>query len=431
MKLLYKNIIINSIASLVIICIGGVITYFFIVHKIKQESREHLASEKASVVQSLKNGLSPSQLQYNIGDEILVKEINNPTHKEPFFTSLTKKENANEEYEEDEGEEPFFEAQAIVFECAANNKYYTITIVKSFDNDEALGKNILNAVMISALLMILAIVFINTFIYRKIWAPFYFTLKVLRNFTISKRDTLSFPKAKTAEFEQLNTAITMMAKKISHDYLSLKEFTENASHEIQTPLAVINSKIEMCLQDTQLTPEQAKMLMEASYAVNNLVNLNKGLIVLTKLDNNQIDLPVDVNISKKIYSRLNLFEDFIQEKDIDINLKIDDTITIKIDPVLAGILLDNLIKNAIKHNFAIGGKINIEVTKDFIKIENTGPQPKVSTDKFFERFYKEGSAESLGLGLAIAKKICDIYNFNILYDFKEGLHIITLHIKQA
>jgi len=422
MKLLYKNIIINSLASLLIICVGGVITYFFIVNKIKQESHEHLVSEKITVQQYLKKGVLPTEFQNNIGDEVIIKEIPALSKKEPFFTAITKQEEANEEYEE----EAAFEAQAIVFDCAVNNKYYNITIIKSFDNDEALGKNILNAVMISAILMVLAIVFINTFIYRRIWAPFYFTLKVLRHFTISKRDTLSFPKAKTAEFEQLNNAITLMAKKISHDYLSLKEFTENASHEIQTPLAVINSKIEMCLQDTRLTPEQAKMLMEASYAVNNLVNLNKGLIILTKLDNNQIDSPISVNISKKIYNRLNLFEDFIQEKDIDVNLKIDDSVVVKIDPVLAGILFDNLIKNAIKHNLPSGGRIDIEVTKEFIKIANTGTQPKVSTDKFFERFYKEGSTDSLGLGLAIVKKICEIYNYTILYNHKDGLHTITL-----
>jgi signal transduction histidine kinase len=428
MKLLYKNIIINSLASLLIICFGGIITYFFIVNKIKQESYEHLTSERISVEEKLKKGLSPNELQNNIGDEIIIKEISAPSNKKPFFTTVAKEEEANEDYEEGEAE---FEAQAIVFDYSVNNKYYNITIIKSYDNDEALGENILNAVMISAILMVLAIVFINTFIYRKIWAPFYFTLKVLKHFTISRRDTLTFPKAKTAEFEQLNNAITLMAEKISHDYLSLKEFTENASHEIQTPLAVINSKIEMCLQDTQLSPQQAKMLMEASYAVNNLVNLNKGLIILTKLDNNQIDSPVDVNISKKIYSRLNLFEDFIQEKDIDVNLKIDDSVVVKIDPVLAGILFDNLIKNAIKHNLPNGGKINIEVTKELIKIANTGAQPKVNTDKFFERFYKEGSTESLGLGLAIVKKICDIYHFNILYSHKDGLHTITLNIKQV
>jgi signal transduction histidine kinase len=428
MKLLYKNIIINSLASLLIIFVGGIITYFFIINKIQQESYEHLTSEKTEVEKNLNKGLSPTVLEKNIGDEISIKEISAPLNKKPFFTTIAKQEKANEDYYEDEVS---FDAQAIVFDYAIGNKYYNITIIKSFDNDEALGKNILNAVMISAILMVLAIVFINTFIYRKIWAPFYFTLKVLRNFAISKRDTLHFPKAKTAEFEQLNHAITLMAKKISHDYLALKEFTENASHEIQTPLAVINSNIEVCLQDTQLTPQQAKMLMEASYAVNNLANLNKGLIVLAKLDNNQIDAPIDVNISKHIYDRLNLFEDFIQERDIDVNLKIDDSITFKIDPVLAGILFDNLIKNAIKHNLPSGGKIDIEVTKEFIKIANTGLQPKANTDKFFERFYKEGTSESLGLGLAIVKKICEIFNYTILYNYKHGLHIITLNIKQV
>ena len=219
-----------------------------------------------------------------------------------------------------------------------------------------------------------------------------------------------------------------MAEKTSYDYLSLKEFTENASHEIQTPLAIINSKIEMCLQDKQLSPEQAKLLMEASHAVNTLVNLNKSLIVLTKLDNNQVDPPGDINVNDKIFKRLNLFEEFIQEKDIDVNLKMDQSVIIKISPSLAGILFDNLIKNAIKHNYDHGGKINIEVTKDFIKIANTGIKPKVDTAKFFERFYKDGNQESLGLGLAIVKKIVDIYGFEISYDYVNDLHIVKIMI---
>ena len=316
-----------------------------------------------------------------------------------------------------------------MFECASPDKDYEVTIIKSSDNDEELGENILTAVTISAILMIVAIVLVNTFIYRRIWAPFYRTLKQLKNFTLSSKEIIKLPHTNTAEFNQLNNAITLMAEKISLDYLALKEFTENASHEIQTPLAVINSKIEMCLQDKQLSPEQGKLLIEASYAVNSLVNLNKSLITLTKLDNNQVDLPSEVNISDKIYKRLNLFEEFIQEKDIDVNLKIDDSVTIKINAALAGILFDNLIKNAIKHNIDKGGKINIEVSKDYIKIANTGAEPKANTAKFFERFYKDGTQESLGLGLAIVKKICDIYGFIISYNYAEGLHVVTLNIE--
>jgi signal transduction histidine kinase len=430
MKLLYKNILINALASLLIIFVGGVITYFFTVNKIQEEAEEHLMAEKVMVEKQLKQGVVPSNFEKNVGDSVIIKEISKLTGRKPFFTTIKEKE----EYEEineklEEADNDIFDAKVIVFECASPDKDYEVTIIKSSDNDEELGENILTAVTISAILMIVAIVLVNTFIYRRIWAPFYRTLKQLKNFTLSSKEIIKLPHTNTAEFNQLNNAITLMAEKISLDYLALKEFTENASHEIQTPLAVINSKIEMCLQDKQLSPEQGKLLIEASYAVNSLVNLNKSLITLTKLDNNQVDLPSEVNISDKIYKRLNLFEEFIQEKDIDVNLKIDDSVTIKINAALAGILFDNLIKNAIKHNIDKGGKINIEVSKDYIKIANTGAEPKANTAKFFERFYKDGTQESLGLGLAIVKKICDIYGFIISYNYAEGLHVVTLNIE--
>ncbi|MHB8259028.1 MAG: sensor histidine kinase [Bacteroidia bacterium] len=431
MKLLYKNILINALASLLIIFIGGVISYYFIVNKIQQESHEHLIGEKQIVEKKLKQGEPLSVFENNIGDQIIVKEISALSGRKPYFKTFEQKEEFEETNESHEADDNgIFETQAIVFECPTKDKDYQVTIIKTYDNDEELGGNIMDAVTISALLMIIAIVLINIIIYKRIWAPFYFTLKELKNFNISKRDTIKFKDTNTTEFNQLNSAITLMAEKISFDYLSLKEFTENASHEIQTPLAIINSKIEMCLQDKQLSPEQANLLIEASYAVSNLVNINKGLLMLTKLDNNQVDLPSDVNISDIIYERLNLFEEFIEGKDIDVNLRIDKNATIRINISLAGILFDNLIKNAIKHNLVSGGKINIEVTNQFIKIANTGAEPKVSTDKFFERFYKDGSQESLGLGLAIVKKITEIYGFKISYQYAEGLHVVTLNIQK-
>lgn len=430
MRLVYKNIIINALASLLIICIGGIITYFFIVNKIQQETEEHLLVEKQAVERQIKQGVSPEVFKNNIGDEIIFRQITALTGRKPFFKIIEEKEEYEEENEKlIETRNDIFNTQAIVFECASKDKDYEVTIIKSSDNDEELGGNILNAVTISALLMVIAIVLVNIFIYRRIWAPFYSTLKELKNFNLSKKELIKLPITKTTEFNQLNHAINLMAEKISHDYLALKEFTENASHEIQTPLAVINSKIEMCLQDKNLSSEQGKLLIEASYAVTSLVNLNKSLITLTKLDNNQIDLPTEINVSDKIYNRLNLFEEFIQEKDIDLDLKIDNGVAIKINKDLAGILFDNLIKNAIKHNIQSGGKISVEVTKEHIKIANTGAEPKVNTDKFFERFYKDSNQESLGLGLAIVKKICDIYGFKISYNYSNNIHTITINIK--
>ncbi|HXB41025.1 MAG TPA: HAMP domain-containing sensor histidine kinase [Bacteroidia bacterium] len=431
MKLLYKNILTNTVASLIIIFLGGLTTYYFTLSKIEQESREHLLSEKKIVEEKLKEGVAVSSLINNIGDKIIFKEISSLTGREFFFKTIEQKEEyeASGEKEEEEAEEKsIFSAQSIVFETATADKDYRVTIIKSFDNDEELGKNILFAVTLSAILMIITIAIVNIFIYKKLWKPFYAILDELRKFTVSKNDTLKLPETDTKEFNYLAGSLTTMAEKITYDFLALKEFTENASHEIQTPLSVISSKIEMCLQDTQLTSQQARLLTEASHAVNTLANLNKGLITLTKLDNNQVEYPVDVNIDKLISDRLLLFEEFIQEKNISVEVKTDKTVNLKINPLLANILFDNLIKNAVKHNFK-GGEMLIEVTKDFIKIANTGAEPTVNTDKFFERFYKTNSEDSLGLGLAITKKICDTNALKISYDYKEGYHLLTITLR--
>ena len=430
MKLLYKNIIIDLCSSLLITFLGGLICYFFVVNKIKSESHEHLLGEKKIVEQQLRSEEDIRAFKKNVGDKILFKEIPKLSGNKPFFESIRQKEEFEEDNEGrlEEEEWDVFNAQAIIFEVRVKDKNYEITIIKTYDNDEELGENILYAVIISAILMIIAIVLVNVFIYRKIWAPFYYTLKLVRGFNISKRDSVNFPQTNTAEFNELNISIKLMADKILYDYLSLKEFTENASHEIQTPLAVIQLKIEICLQDTNLNSVQAKLLIEASHAVNALVNLNKGLITLAKLDNNQVDVPSEVNLNDKVFKRLALFEDFIQEKGIDVNYKIDKDVSVKIDAALAGILFDNLIKNAVKHNYK-NGKINIEITKEFFKISNTGSRPKVNTDKFFERFYKENKEGSLGLGLAIVKKICEIYQLKITYNYTDELHVITIYLK--
>ncbi|MEO8759810.1 MAG: HAMP domain-containing sensor histidine kinase [Bacteroidia bacterium] len=419
MKLLHKNILVNASVSLIIMFVGGLITYQLIVDKIKEESYEHLIGEKVSVEQKLKTGTPIPILENNIGDRIQIKEIPNLTGKKPKLKTINSTQTGYEE------EESF---SAIEFEYAVNQKAYQITIIKMFDNDEELGENILYAEIISAMLMVAAILLANIFIYKRLWSPFYRILRSLETFNISKHDMIKLQLTKTEEFDKLNRSISLMAEKISYDYFSLKEFTENASHEIQTPLAIINSKIEMCLQDEHLTPEQANLLMDASRAVSTLVSLNKGLITLAKLDNNQIDVPSDVNVYEKLLDRLNVYEDFIQEKDIDVGMKIDKTVNIKINPSFSVILFDNLIKNAVKHNYNQGGKINIEVTKEFIKIENTGAKPKVDTDKFFERFYKDSNKESLGLGLAIVKKICEIYGFKIVYNYAADFHSVTLYI---
>jgi signal transduction histidine kinase len=433
MKLLYRNIFANTIASLIIVFLGGLTIYYFTLGKIREETHEHLSAEKQIIERKLKDGYPIASLAGNVGDKILTEQIPALSGKKPFYKMVPQKEEyekreAESEEEEEEAEESVFDATALVFEVPAEGKYYRITLIKSFDNDEELGKNILFAVMFSALLMAFTIAVVNIFIYKKLWKPFYAILDQLRHFSISRNSAVVFPEARTQEFSYLSRSLNSMAEKITYDYLALKEFTENASHEIQTPLSVISSKIEMCLQDTKLSSEQAALLIEANHAVNTLATLNKGLITLTKLDNQQVEAPVEISIGKLMEERLLLFEEFIHEKELQVERSIDPATRLLINPLLANILFDNLIKNAIKHNYK-GGKILIEVTPQHTSISNTGTEPSVPTEKFFERFYKAGSDDSLGLGLAIVKKICDTNALTISYTYAEGLHTLLIRKK--
>ncbi|MGZ3866901.1 MAG: sensor histidine kinase, partial [Bacteroidia bacterium] len=424
-KLLHKNILANAFASLAIIVVGGLITYDFIVTKVNRESEEHLLGEKTAVEKKIKEGFAVANFENNIGDKIELQEITQTTGRKSFFKTINEKEEYEENEEANEEGEEIFQAKAIVFECSSPDKIYRVTIIKSFDNDEELAKNILFAVGISAVLMIISIVLVNFFIYKKLWSPFYGILKELQNYNVSKHDGVTFSTTQTEEFNELVNSLNSMAHKIAKDYLALKEFTENASHEIQTPLAVIQSKIEMCLQDKHLSAQQAEMLIGAAQAVNTLVNLNKGLITLTKLENNQVEAASTIDLLSFFHNRLALFEDFVAEKNISVNLNIDTNYSLKINEALAGVLFDNLIKNAVKHNTK-DGKIVIEASGNKIRISNTGEPPKADTEKFFERFYKDSGGDSLGLGLAIVKKICDVYGYKISYAYKERYHSLEI-----
>jgi signal transduction histidine kinase len=214
------------------------------------------------------------------------------------------------------------------------------------------------------------------------------------------------------------------------DYNSMKEFIENMTHETQTPLAVINTKIERCIQNKDLTSEQSVLLSDAAKAVKKLFDLNKGLALLSKLDNKQYNSPKEIKVKELVQQRVYFFADFIENQEITLEENYIDDTSILIDLYLAEILIDNLLKNAVKHNFH-SGKILITVSNNQITIANTGAEPTESTDRFFDRFYSQKPQQNLGLGLSIIKKIVDYYNYSISYKYVNHLHEITINFKNV
>ncbi len=308
-----------------------------------------------------------------------------------------------------------------------NNKYvYKIDIYKSLTESNYLIEKIAMMVTIMVLVFLLAVYFLYQYFFRQIWADFFNTISRIQNFDISSPEKLDFPESMIIEFNQLNAGLRLMTERIINDFKGLKEFTGNLSHEIQTPLAVINSKTELLLQKENLTEQQLQLTGEIHSETTRLSKLIKALSLLTKINNKQFTNKELIDLKNIITSHLRGVEDIIELKELKISTDFVSVPQIKMDAELANILIINLIKNAIRHNIQ-KGKIDIGLTEKSLSIKNSGLPLKINPKQLFNRFSKANpESESLGIGLSIIKKICDFYDFKISYIYKEPIHELIL-----
>lgn len=265
--------------------------------------------------------------------------------------------------------------------------------------------------------------FYNKNLNKTIWIPFFKNLEAIKSFSTKSEHPIQLEPSNISEFSELNIEIESLTSKVATDYQNLKQFTENLSHEIQTPLAIIQAKIENLIDRSQdLNQDQLKSLHDIQTNTRRLSKLNKGLILLTRIDNEQFNAIETVSINLIVTELLDNLQDILTHKQIEVNFSSHSEATILMDKILADILFSNLIGNAIKHTQP-NGSISITITANSFKVSNDGPSKITRSEHLFQRFFKESKQfNSLGLGLAIVKKICDYYNFELTYSFSNQTH---------
>lgn len=416
MKLVYKNIIINTVVSVLILFVGEFSLYVFLKNNIEKEAVEHLYLERYFMSMQLKHGVDIEYFKHNIGDELEVEEIASVKYTTPVLEDIEM---------EEPGEEEHFTSKKIIFDVTQKGKAYRVSILKTIDEDEGLGGSLAALIFISALLMAAVLVVINVFVYYRLFSPLYQLIKDIKKFSVHTLQKINPPKTSTKEFKTLSEEISKMSAQIISDYTSMKEFTENMTHEMQTPLAVISTKIERCIQDKSLTGEQAVLLTDAAKAVNKLFNISKGLTLLCKLDNKQYTALTQISVVELVKQRTHYFTDFIENKQLTLTENYKDDNIVSMDVSLAEIIIDNLLKNAVQHNI-LNGKIIITLEQKRLTIVNTGNTAEALSNRNFDRFYSSSQSSSLGLGLSIVKKIADYYGFKLSYQYENNLHSIAI-----
>lgn len=419
MRLLVKtSIYYLAIFSLVLI-LGGVFFYKGLKHIVYTQIDQGLLTEKLIIDEEIRHNDDIPDYSIRFGHEIEVFIFN---HKVKPYQSITDTLIYNNRLHH------FNPFRHLKYYGNKQNHGFSIRILHPLNETHELIQSIIKVLVIMIFFVFLSLLFFNFFISRKIWKPFYNSIHQLQRYKIITKPVLEFVPTNISEFAILNKVLADMSNQIHNDFINLKEFTENASHEIQTPLAIIKSKIEIFIQSENLTQEQIESIQAINQTISRLSKLNSGLLLITKIDNNQYVNTEEVLVGDLILKYLEIFDDFIKHKNLKVTLNMESPFIRKLHPELADILINNLINNAIKHNIC-NGYIIVTLTSDRMIIKNSGlpyldfPDPAL----LFNRFKKNSkSSDSIGLGLAIVKKICDNYHFSISYEIEGDSHSIKI-----
>ena len=256
--------------------------------------------------------------------------------------------------------------------------------------------------------------------------PFYVTLNKLRNYKVEMHELLALSQTSITEFNDLNTSLQELTERTHQSYISQKEFTENASHEMQTPVAILQSKLELLMQTTPLSEEQAELMNDLADASRRMTRLNKSLVLLTKIENNQFADKENISLILYLEKFILQYQPQINEKQIVVEKEFTTEEVLYANASLIEVLISNLLGNAIRHN-NVGGSIVIRLYPGELVIENTGRLTALDETKVFKRFQKESAdSNSIGLGLEMVKKVCSIYQYSVTYTFINNLHRFTV-----
>ena len=260
--------------------------------------------------------------------------------------------------------------------------------------------------------------------------PLYKLLDWIDKYRLGKPDNKPLDnKTNVTEFKKLNSAIMQHAARNEELFEQQKQFIGNASHELQTPLAICSNRIEMLLEDESLKEEQIGELIKIHAKLENMSRLNRSLLLLCKIDNNQFVSERAVNWNVILDNYLGDFKEVYSSQNIKVEVEQSGIFKINMNETLATTLLANLLKNSFAHNVQ-GGLIHIIITQNSFIIKNSGVEEPLDEKKIFTRFYHSGGKkDSSGLGLSIVKAICQRYGFSIKYYFEEGLHVFEINKK--
>ncbi|MEO6229481.1 MAG: ATP-binding protein [Ferruginibacter sp.] len=421
MKLLARYNRVNVFTAIVVLMVSSICYYFIIRHVLINQLDKDLRVEEEEITDYVRlNNSLPNPMSYK----------DQQTSYEELYRSAIYRTTQNLELY-DSLENEYLDSRRLIFPIKVSGKNYKISITKSEEETENMLQLIVLITLGIVVLLLATLFLVNRFFFNRLWQPFNNTLTQLKEFNLTGKKNIHLEGTNISEFKELNEAVFIMTGQVRQDYNTLKTFTENASHEMQTPLAIINSKLDLLIQDDTISEYQLQQLQGIYDAKDRLSKLNQSLLLLTKIENNQFNDAANIDVTQLVREKLDQFDELIHNKKLAIHTALQ-PLTIRCNKQLAEIMIGNLLNNAIRYN-KDNGNIILTIEDNTFTISNTSMLTMLDEGQVFQRFYRhtDTGQDGNGLGLSIIKQVCDVYGFKTGYYFIGDLHSFFIRFSSA
>ncbi|MBB5438969.1 signal transduction histidine kinase [Pedobacter sp. AK017] len=410
MRLVTKISLYHFLLSAVVLGLAGILLFIFLRNEISREIEEQLELQLDMVAEELGRG---KQIDFPL---VTIRKDNEKLMQMPkmFKDTLI----YDHVQKVNEGYYYFEESKRI------GRMPYRIRVMTTYIGWENYSKTIAIIFISIAVTLVLIGILFNYFISRQIWRPFLINLKRMKGYSVSSKEELQLIRTNVTEFKEMNMVLTDLAARGKREYTALKEFTENASHEIQTPLSILKARLESMSQ-IALDANLVKPLNDAKLAVTRLSKVNKGLLLLAKLENNSFADKQSLQLDELLKNSYEMMEDLFQHKNLSVKFQLKDK-QVFANLFLMEVLITNLLSNLLSHT-ASGAKIGIVLNDKEFTFLNEGAVLAFPESKLFSRFGKGAPGyKGNGLGLSIVKQICVLNDWQIGYTYQDGMHVFKV-----
>lgn len=409
MKLLHRTTRDFLSATIIILLITGVGLYLLLQKEVTDEMNEQLAFQASLVSEQVATGQTPG---YPFAQ---VNKTKDPVTTRPVYGDTVLYDKVQQKQED---YHYLDEVKNI------DGEHYRIKVMTTYIGWGQYSKTIFYLLLSAILLLAVSGVVINYFSNRKIWRPFFINLERLKQHSVTSPAPLQLIGSPITEFKELQVALEDLTARSHREYMAMREFTENASHEMQTPLGIIQSKLDR-LSQLEVSEEMARYIVEAKSGVERLNKMNKSLLLLAKLDNKAFESKQTIDLRLVVAEHLHMMEDLFAAKGIAVLSQLSET-TVTSDRYLCEVLVSNLLSNALRYTEQ-GGRIGVKVLPGELTISNSGEALDFPAEFLFDRFRKSSRhVQSTGLGLAIVQQICELNSWTIGYRYEGGEHVFSL-----